>query len=123
MKIRLGSQEGSTRPNTTKKMDQVRMKSQTAHKDIIEGKKTAGSRGDSAKHFRPHNRYGHPTHLLFQNSWIPNSYRVSRAANNKTEDQINSKETDDKSNKADIKKIIPMKRPPPGNIIITNQKE
>jgi hypothetical protein len=99
------------------------MKSQTTHKDIIEGKKTAGSRGDSTKRFRPHNRYGNPAHLLFQNSWIPNSYRVSRATNNKTEDQINTKETDDKSNKADIKKIIPKKRLPPGNIIITNQKE
>lgn len=120
MKVRLGSQEGSTRPNTTKKMDQVRMRSQTAHKDIIEEKKTASSTGDSNKLFKHHARYNEKTRLLFQNSWIPNSYRVSRDTNEQASD---TKETDEKPNKIVIKKIIPKRHPPASNIIITDRKE
>lgn len=119
MKVRLGSQEGSTRPNTTKKMDQTRMRSQTTHKDGLEERKVGGSAGDSNKLYK-HHRYNEKTQLLFQNSWIPNSYRVSRVTN---EEQNNTKETDDKPNKIIIKKIIPKRHPPASNIIITDRKE
>ena len=89
MKTRAGLLQGPNKPSTAKMIEATRFRSQTAQKDSS-GRKTTASTGnnESNKKFKNHIRYPDEHHtFIFQNSWIPNSYRM----NNKSEmDRVES---------------------------------
>ena len=68
------------RPQTTKEIEEKRLKSQTVHKDSIWNKWTNASTGanGSKRMSRIPNKNIKINSFLIQNSWIPNSYRVNK---------------------------------------------
>ncbi|CAI2385740.1 unnamed protein product [Moneuplotes crassus] len=75
MKQSYGTNSDS-RPGTTKIIQATKIRSQTAQKDSSVRRTTASTGNNLSNHrFRNHVKYTESENLLFQNSWIPNSYR------------------------------------------------
>lgn len=70
------------RPQTTKDVEEKRLKHQAVHKDSIWNKWTNASTGanGSKKVARIPNKSIKVNSFLMQNSWIPNSYRVNKCS-------------------------------------------
>ena len=63
------------RPSTTKIIQATRIRSQTAQKELSIKRTTASTGNNESKNRFKNHPEGHS--FLFQNSWIPNSYRLN----------------------------------------------
>lgn len=76
MKKRVGLQNSNSRPSTTKIIEATKIRSQTAQKDSSVRRTTASTGNNLSNHrFKNHIKYQDGQNFLFQNSWIPKSYR------------------------------------------------